>query len=933
MLRQVTKAGMETDVDLLRRTFDALMYLAGVLDLDGRIVLGNKLPFEVCATTQAEWVGVPFADGPWWQHDAAVRGRVGDLVTAAAAGAAGRADVTYWTAGGVRRADLQVAPLLDDDARPTHVLISAVDTTERDAGRAALDVARRRLEVVAEAGLTGAWEWDLATGRVGFDAALRAMWGLDPLAPLGVDRLIDRVHPDDRPRIEALTARMRRGEVTDEYEFRILRGDGQVRWLAARHASIRDAGGAVRTLIGVNWDVTERRRESEEMRLALAARRLALEAADMGLWEIDVPAGRVTWDGRSAAAFGVEAGSTTRVEDAVAQVHPEDRPRFLEGMAAAYDPAGAGRYECEYRTLPTGGERWFRAVGQVFFEGEGESRRPVRFIGGLKDATADIGREADLQNARRAAEAANLAKGQFLANMSHEIRTPMTAILGYADVLAARLDDGDDLQAVETIRRNGRFLVDILNDILDLSKIDSGKLEVRRERFDPARVLADVRSLMEVRSREKGLSFDLAADGPLPASVEGDPQRLRQILVNLVGNAVKFTQAGGVRVVARVDADASTLAVDVTDTGVGIGADVLGRLFRPFAQGDASVIRQHGGSGLGLEISRRLARMLGGDVTVTSEPGVGSTFRVVVATGDLAGVEMLDADFAALSANARVPGGPAVRLDGRRVLVVDDRSEVRAVVRQLFEDAGATVLDARNGREAADRVAADAAIDAVVMDMQMPVMDGYAAARAMRARGVAVPIIALTAHAMAGDEQRCLQAGCDAYATKPVEGPSLLGTVAGLIAQRRAAGGRTRVLLVEDAPDARRALTLLLRRQGFEVRPAADGKAARAAIDGFAPEVVLLDLGLPDADGITLRPELAALAGDAIPHFVALTGRDTDADRAATAAAGFARHVLKPAEPEALAALIRDLTADRSGVAAEAAADRREARPPPFDRG
>jgi len=399
----------------------------------------------------------------------------------------------------------------------------------------------------------------------------------------------------------------------------------------------------------------------------------------------------------------------------------------------------------------------------------------------------------DLEQARIAAEAATKSKGEFLANMSHEIRTPMTAILGFTDVLLG--EDGLDrapperVQALETIQRNGQYLLSLLNDILDLSKIEAGKPDVERTTCSPIEVLAGVASLMRVRARAKNVPLTIEYLGAIPAQIQSDPIRLRQILINLVGNAFKFTETGGVRVAARLVGNPDgppRLQFDVVDTGIGMTPEQLTRLFQPFVQADSSTTRKSGGTGLGLTISKRLAELLGGDITVTSTWGKGSTFSVTVETGPLEGVAMLEN--AAEVATQRKPPPKAaavdIELDGR-ILLAEDGPDNQRLISFLLKKAGAEVTLAENGQVAVENALAARnkknAFDVILMDMQMPVMDGYTATARLREAGYDGPIVALTAHAMEGDEQKCRRAGCDGYATKPIDRAKLLGTIAGYL--------------------------------------------------------------------------------------------------------------------------------------------------------
>ena len=393
-----------------------------------------------------------------------------------------------------------------------------------------------------------------------------------------------------------------------------------------------------------------------------------------------------------------------------------------------------------------------------------------------------------LEHATAAARDASRAKSEFVANMSHEIRTPMTAILGFADVLRESATDPQQIAAAETIRRNGRYLLDLINDLLDLSKIEAGKLELERIACSPRRMINEVVSLMRLRAEEKGLTLRVRFDGPVPAQIETDPTRLRQILINLVGNAIKFTEAGLVEVVVRtLPADDAhprpRLRIDVVDTGTGIAPEQMERLFAPFSQGDASVSRRFGGTGLGLTICKRLTEMLGGAIGVESAAGSGSCFTITIGCGSLDNVFMLDdpADSTLVPPAAAAGDSlPRTGLSGR-VLVAEDGADNQRLLDHMLRTAGLTVTLVGNGREAVDAaLAASAAgqpFDAVLMDIQMPVMDGLAAANELRGRGYAQPLIALTAHAGAAARARCLQAGCDAYVGKPIDRAELLGTV------------------------------------------------------------------------------------------------------------------------------------------------------------
>jgi signal transduction histidine kinase len=392
----------------------------------------------------------------------------------------------------------------------------------------------------------------------------------------------------------------------------------------------------------------------------------------------------------------------------------------------------------------------------------------------------------ELRSMQEHLEHASRLKSEFLANMSHEIRTPMTAILGFSDLLRDRLAGTEELEIVDVIQRNGGYLLEIINDILDLSKIEAGSLKVERRPCQPREIVGEVTELMRPRSNAKKLWLEVAVDDAVPDFIYTDPLRLRQILVNLLGNAVKFTERGGVRIDVRLDQnDAGTpiLHFDVHDSGIGIAAERLHDLFQPFSQLDTSLTRRFGGTGLGLVISRRLAQMLGGDISVTSVPGQGSTFSLTVAIGR----KQMTADPAVTASGAdnkvdHTSGGEVHQTDQTlaiRILLAEDGLDNQRLLSFILRGAGAELTVVKNGQEAVEAMIASLAApyDLVLMDMHMPVLDGYQATAEMRRLGYDGPVIAVTAHAMAGDRKKCLEAGCDDVVTKPFDRKHLLGVV------------------------------------------------------------------------------------------------------------------------------------------------------------
>jgi PAS domain S-box-containing protein len=628
------------------------------------------------------------------------------------------------------------------------------------------------------------------------------------------------VHPDDLPACNAAVAASKSSGQTMEQELRLRRAsDGAYRWHLARSVPMRDSDGNIVRWVGTSTDIHDQKTNDITERAAAQSR---LRDAYASLSEA-----------HSALRQSEERFHTFMDYSPAAAFIKDEHCRFLyvnRRFAAMFNQTPRdmiGKFKDEFQTrecaaLAHESDRLVLETGQPV-EREalppfpcGDQGRWIMLKFPLKatDGNNLIGGIAfDVSAAKKAeaaADAANLAKSEFLANMSHEIRTPMTAIMGYTDLL----DDPTQSprqrrQHVNVIRRNGQHLLELLGDILDLSKIEAGEMTVESVECNPAELLHEVETLMRPRAMAGKITLRTRVTGALPATVFSDPTRLRQILLNLVGNAVKFTQQGGVTIDAAMEkTDAGgVLRFDVSDTGIGIAAHHQAKLFHPFRQADGSTTRKFGGTGLGLAICKRLANMLGGQLTLVSEEGVGSTFTLVLPV-------QLPAKLPAGTPSATGTPPPTVRYIGKsdyqparltgKILVAEDGIDTQRLAELYLEAAGLSVETAPNGKIAVDMVVhaeqTGKPYDVVLMDMQMPELDGYDATARLRAAGFArLPIIAFTAHAMPSERQACLQSGCNDHVTKPIDRKNLIGLIAKYLPAAQITAGT--ILRSEKASD------------------------------------------------------------------------------------------------------------------------------------
>jgi signal transduction histidine kinase/DNA-binding response OmpR family regulator len=635
---------------------------------------------------------------------------------------------------------------------------------------------------------------------------------------------------------------------------------------------------------------------------------LATTVAKVGVWEWDLASNTLTWDATMFNIYGFPPVVPMPYERWSAAVHPEDLPAFESSLQRAIDEKGQG--SAEYRIiLPDGLVRNVSWIARVVLD---EHANVSRLIGVSMDTTDRKRAEAELRTAKDAAEAANRAKSEFLANMSHEIRTPMNGVIGMTDLLLETKLTSKQREYLGMVKSSADALLTVINDILDFSRIAAGKLELEPIDFNARDAIGDTANTVALRAYQKGLELIVDIDAAVPHTLRGDPGRLCQILVNLLGNAIKFTHHG--EVILRVTTEAATmqdlvLHFSTTDTGIGIPLDRQKSVFEAFAQADASMARTYGGTGLGLTISSQLVELMGGRIWVDSEVGRGSTFHFT-------------ASFALVKAAAAADPDP-VDLRGLPVLVVDDNATHRRLLEEMLigwrmvPTLVASVPEAlaalRGAQESGRR------FDLVLTDFQMPDADGFILAETIKKDPViaGATVVMLTSASQPGDAARCRELGIAAYLPKLIKPLELRSAILLALGARSAERDRLalvtrhslregretgRILLVENNSINQLVARRLLERRGHTVVVANNGRDALAILDeaafvGFG--CLLMDIQMPEMDGLectAIIRDKEKMTGSHLP-IIAITAYAMQGDEARCLAAGMDAYLSKPFEP------------------------------------
>jgi signal transduction histidine kinase/DNA-binding response OmpR family regulator len=766
------------------------------------------------------------------------------------------------------------------------------------------------LEFAQAAGGFGVFELNLVTGHIKGTSLFFELIGLECRdMSLTREEWLASIHPEDLESVVHALGDAVAAGCGYETEYRTLTATGEIRWLAGRGQVLLGGEGYDSRAIGTITDITERKALEDKLHDATESLNIAQTAAGVATFDFDLRRNSRICSDNFRELLGI--APATSLEDlnrALSRVHPDDfaRVRSAPLETTAADPY----YRCEYRVLLEGGsERW---IGEKAKVSRGPSGDVERITGAIVDITdRKLAEQASL-DAKLAAEAANRAKSSFLANLSHEIRTPMNGVIGMSQILAETPLDNTQREYLDIIRGSAKALLSLINGVLDLSKIEADRLELENVEFDLIHMLYETVAATALQTAAKGIELIVSIEAEVPVMIRADPGRLRQVVLNLLGNAVKFTHEGSIAVHLSTQAEANdraTLTIEVTDTGIGIPADRLDRLFKSFSQVDSSTTRHYGGTGLGLSIVKRLAELMGGDVGVRSEIGHGSTFWVRVKV-DVAKQQPV-----------RIPIGL-----GRKILIVDD---VRAARESLalklklysFETVAVGSVD-----EALEQLAKNSSFDLVLADELMPMRGGLDLLALLRSDGrfARLPLILLSLfgaeHDTTDHEHRP-----NAIGLKPIRAVQLATLIDQVLTgktphalnvksspQPKATFRGNKILLVEDNPVNQRVAQRILQNMAAEVTIANNGAEALERIAAFAFDAVLMDCQMPVMDGFTATRRIRELESSRelkrLP-IIALTANVMSEDRENCIAAGMDAHLGKPIEPaqliEALSRFLR----------------------------
>ncbi len=826
--------------------------------------------------------------------------------------------------GTVRAAHAQGRVIVDDQGQPLKMVGIAQDITERKQVEEALRQSEEKYRIILESMEDGYYETDQRGHFTFFNDAFVRNFGYTKAEALGLSyrQVTDGQHA--RKLFQALTQVYRTGQTIKTLGWEVIVKDGTRRSVEGSLSLMRNQQGEPLGFRGLVRDVTERKRAEQRLQESEAKLIEAQQLAQIGSWEWDITRNTVTWSDELYRIFGLtrqEFGAS--YEAYLEYVHPDDRALVNKAVTSALNEKEP--FSFDHRIiLPNGAEKVLHARGELLVDQTG---RPSKMIGIAQDVTER--KQADkLRTAKEAAEAANRAKSQFLANMSHEIRTPMNGVIGMTELLLDTAVSAEQREYAETVLQSADSLLKIINDILDYSKIEAGKLELEAVAFNLRDNVGDTLSTLALRAHQKGLELANHIARDVPDALIGDTLRLRQVIVNLVGNAIKFTEHGEVVVhveLAEARAADVCLRFAVSDTGVGIPPDKQQTIFEAFSQADSSTTREFGGTGLGLGIASQLIGRMGGRIWVESEAGKGSTFAFTARFGRRA--QQTD-DSAQIIVN----------LQSLPVLVVDDNATNRRILQEMLSHWGMHPTTVESGAQALREMArakeSGESYRLVLLDAHMPQMDGYTLAARIKANPdwAGATILMLSSGRLSGELDRSQDSGIAMYLTKPIKQSELLSAIVNILSTPTAeakpalvTSARSlpehwrplRILLAEDNPVNQRLAIRVLEKRGHTVVVAANGAEALTAFQKNAQQpfdLILMDVQMPQMDGYETTAAIRESEKTTQRHIpiIAMTAHAMSGDRERCLAAGMDDYLSKPLDASKLFEQIENLDAKPS---------------------
>jgi len=809
-------------------------------------------------------------------------------------------EVTYKKRSGETVPIYLSTSIISDSADSFNIVCSGKDVTEIKQFNTLIKNEKERLDLIVNATNIGTWEWNIQTEKLTLNDHWAEIIGytLEELGEMSIEKWSELTHPDDDKKVKSLVNQHLKGEIPFyDLEYRMKHRFGHWLWVHDKGKIVKfDNEGSPLIMSGTHININQRK--VAEKNLSETANRLSLasKAAAVGIWDLDLKNKILTWDDQMFALYGISRGNILNAYDICqASIYEQDKESRNRAIQMAI--RGEKELNTEFRIIwPDKSIHYIRAMATVKTDSE---NAPIRMVGMNWDIT-------DQKKTEQQVKAASIAKSEFLANMSHEIRTPMNGVIGMTNLLLETELSAIQKRYAEIIQSSGTSLLELINDILDFSKIEAKKLELELIQFELNSFFEDLTPAFVVRAQEKNLELLYSIDPAIPSSLSADPYRLRQILNNLIGNAIKFTSKG--EVVIRINLISETpkdalIRFSVKDTGIGISSEASANLFQQFSQVDANTTRKYGGTGLGLAISKQLVELMGGEIGVESVDGKGSTFWFNV---------KLKKQAKQIS-NIPIP----TSIVGKRILIVDDNATNREITSTQLKYWGVRPDEAFDGlialKKALEAKKKDAPYDGMIIDFQMPEMDGLTLASKIKSNEdlKSIPLMLMTSAPMKGDVKLVKELGFAAYLPKPASQGDLFRCLSALFGisnnsptpvitkynAREIFQSSAKILLVEDNITNQEVALGILEKMGLHTNIAMNGLEALEALATSNYNLVLMDLQMPKMDGFEAVRQIRNPQSKVLNHnvtIIAMTANAMEGDSKKCLDAGMNDYISKP---------------------------------------